>query len=153
MFKLTPTGVETIKNCKEKTPHSHGWKQVNSRNVIFFDENQLAKCIVEEKQMQTKEIRRQSEYNNVVKVLNGVQVSEKIEPKAEKYKFTERFYASTAKFNGFSYFVMIPNPSNVLTTLYKMNELAQIKKYTNQRAVICCKSPKIILGSFSKLLL
>jgi hypothetical protein len=79
MFKLTPTGVETIKKCKKEAWHLHGWKQINSENVIFFDENQLAKCIVEEREAHTKDIRRYSEYNySITRVLNGVRVSEKI---------------------------------------------------------------------------
>jgi len=78
MFKLTPTGVETIRKCKEKTLHSHGWKQITSENVVFFDENQLAKCMVDEREIHTKDIRRYSEISKVVKVLNGVQVSDKI---------------------------------------------------------------------------
>jgi hypothetical protein len=46
--------------------------------VVFFDENQLAKCIIEEKGMHTKDIRRFSEYVSVTRVLGGVHVSEKI---------------------------------------------------------------------------
>lgn len=155
MFKLTNTGAETLRKCTQKFPHSHGWKQTTSENVVFFDETQVAKCFVDQKEMHTKIIRRNGEFNNVFKVVTaGVQISEKIEPRNDSFKFTEKFYFSAQKYNKWPFLVLIPNEANVLATIHKMDNLEDvIEQYRDQRVVICCKSPKIIPGSFSKALL
>ena len=154
MFKLTNTGLETLRKCAQKAPHSHGWHQTSSENITFFDESQLAKCVGEQKEMHTKIIRRNNEINSVIRVVPGVQVSEKIEPKNDNFKFTEKFYFSAQKYNKWPFLVLIPNEANVLASIHKMDKLEDvIEQYRDQRVVICCKSPKSIPGNFSRALL
>lgn len=128
MFKLTNAGQDLLKKCNLKGQHSHGWQQKSSDHVTFYDEAQLAKCIGEEKEMHTKIIRRSNEVNNVKKVVNGVQVSEKIEPKNDNFKFPEKFYFNIQKYNKWPYLVLIPNEQNVLTTVHKLNKLEDMVK-------------------------
>lgn len=90
----------------------------------------------------------------MIRVVPGVQVSEKIEPKNENFKFTDKFYFSAQKYNKWPYLVLIPNEANVLATIHKMDRLEDvIEQYRDQRVVICCKSPKNIPGAFSRALL
>lgn len=78
----------------------------------------MVKCFVDPSGIQTKNIRRNCEKNNVIKVQDCIQLSEKIEAKNYNYKFVEKYY-TTIKWGGskFPYFTLIPNESNVLDKL------------------------------------